>query len=407
LTEKTDARIAKHLRISGKVLGVGLPVRLPGCRLIYGDSTGARFDWAYCRSVGELHQVEIDPGSILRLCDVAKHVAVVCHTKQSGKTEENRFHHKKKTLDNALHSKLVSSSMVGNFYVAVLANVKSEWSFVTVEDLSSATLELVPKIPSNVSSVVAMHRSGTVPAAMLAAVLHVPCHVYSNANGLIEMGGGGRTATMKEQGQLRLVIDDTVSSGKSIQKVKGWLAKHDKHNRYLYAAIFASPHGATELDMFARTLRTPHLLEWNFLNSCHSKNIAVDLDGVLCYDPPEFDETTEAGRAEYLEWIRNATVRYPARWGPLSAIVSYRCEYTREATEEWLRKSGIGFDALHLFPGEPQERTFKANQWKGRFYKSSPHRLFVESSASQARGIREYSGKPVLDLENKQMLGVL
>lgn len=403
---KTDAHIAKHLRIGGSVFCVGLPVRLPGCRLTYTLNSPV-FDWVYCRSVAEFHQELIDPGNVLRLCNVAKHVAVVCHTKQTGKFEDGRFHHKKKSLDHALHSKLISSSMVGNFYVAVLANAKSDWSFVTVEDLSSATLGLIPKIPSNVSSIVAMHRSGTVPAAILAAVLHVPCHVYSNANGLIEMGGGGRTALMKERGQVRLVVDDTVSSGKSIQKVKSWLAKHDKHNRYLYAAIFASPHGATELDLFSKTLRTPHLLEWNFLNSCHSKNIAVDLDGVLCYDPPEFDETTDEGRAKYLEWIRDAPVRYPARWGPLSAIVSYRCEYTRQVTEAWLEKSGIRFDRLHLFPGEPQDRTFKASQWKGKYYKSSRHCLFVESSSSQAKGIREFSGKPVLDLENKQMLGVI
>jgi uncharacterized HAD superfamily protein len=147
------------------------------------------------------------------------------------------------------------------------------------------------------------------------------------------------------------------------------------------------------------------LLEWNLLNTSAVKRIAVDLDGVLCFDPPVFDETTDSGRRDYLKWVRNAKVKYPARLEPVSAIVSYRCEYARKATEDWLRESGIKYESLHLFPGEPKERVFKANQWKGAFYRSSNHSLFVESSSSQANGIWEYSKKPVLDLEARKVLG--
>jgi orotate phosphoribosyltransferase len=399
-----DSEIFEALRISGNVLCFGKKIVQPGCKMFYKDSR-SRFDWVYCHGAQSLHQcINVEP--LVALCERAKHVAVVYHTRQSGLLEGGRMHHKKKHLDAAFGKNLVSSQMIGNYYAAIISQ-ESEWRFITVEELASATLDLISKLPSDVGAVVAMHRSGSVPAAMIATTLHIPCHVYSDANGLVEMVGGGRTKAMKEDSQLRLVLDDTVSTGRSMLRVKNWIAKNDNVNRYAYAAIFATPHGAKEVDVFSKTLRTPHLLEWNLLNSGIIRSMAVDLDGVLCYDPPHFDETTEDGRAAYLSWIRNAKVRHPARWSPLSAIVSYRCEYTREATEEWLRKSGILYDSLHLFPGNPQDRTFKASQWKGRFYKKSPHGLFVESSALQAKGIREYSGKPVLDLENKQMLGVL
>lgn len=399
-----DFQIFEELRISGNVLCIGKKTSHPRCRIFYEDNMD-RFDWIYCHGAASLHRV-IDINPIVSLCDRAKHVVVVYHTRQSGVEEGGRVHHKKKHLDAAFGKNLVASMMIGNYYVATISR-EQEWKFITVEDLASATLDLIPKLPGCISSVVAMHRSGSAPASMIATTLHVPCHVYSDVNGLVEMKGGGRTSAMQESGGVRLVVDDTVSTGRSMLRVKKWLAKNDKSNKYVYAAIFATPHGAAEIDVFSKTLRVPHLMEWNLLNSGIIRDMAVDLDGVLCYDPPYFDETSNEGRARYLEWIRNATVRHPARWGALPAIVSYRCEYTREATEEWLKKSGILYDSLHLFPGKPQERTFRANQWKGKFYKKSPHGLFVESSALQAKGIREYSGKPVLDLENKQMLGVL
>ncbi len=59
----------------------------------------------------------------------------------------------------------------------------------------------------------------------------------------------------------------------------------------------------------------------------------------------------------------------------------------------------IQFDELHMFPDRPEERTYKASQWKGKIYKSSPEYLFIESSAVQARDIHQFSRKPVLDLE--------
>lgn len=411
-----NSRILKSLKIEGRVLTIGKTIEIPGCSVTYRDIGEQEpgelrrvFDWVYCHGPIALHSLRIDCSYFESLCGYGKHVAVVYHTTQTGRMEGNRVHHKKTTLDRALSKNLIASRMEGNFYVATLSSslLRSDWGFVTVEDLADSTKSLIPMVPPEVDAIVSMHRSGTIPAVIVASLLHLPCHLYSDSNGLVEMGGGGRTATMKDTGRCRLVIDDTVSSGKSICRARKWFAKHDPHNRYLYAAIFASPHGASELDFFAKTLRTPHVLEWNFLNSNHCLNCAVDLDGILCFDPPPFDETTMEGRSDYLDWIASATIKYPSRWGPIASIVSYRCEYTRSATEAWLAKSGIRFDKLHLFPGEPQERTFKASQWKGKLYKSSPHKLFIESCSSQARDIHQFTRKPVLDMERRIMLGVL
>lgn len=417
MRKHTDQLLLDSLKMRGKVLSIGKRIEVPGCEVTFVNNVEdvvlkkpqSMFDWVYCHGAIAFQSQKLNVEFLESLCGYAKHVAVVYHTTQTGRMEQNRFHHKKQTLDHLLSKTLIASRMVGNFYVATLSrsHLRFDWGFVTVEDLVVAAKRLVPMIPPEVGAIVSMHRSGSIPSVVIASLLHLPCHVYSVKNGLVEMGGGGRTAAMKDTGACRLVIDDTVCSGKSIRNVRKWLAQHDPRNRYLYAAIFASPHGASELDFFANTLRTPHVLEWNVLNSGHCRNSAVDLDGILCFDPPPFDETTKKGRSDYLHWIASATVKYPARWGPIGSIVSYRCEYTRCATEAWLAKSGIQVDKLHLFPGEPQERTFRASQWKGKVYKSGSHTLFIESSSKQALDIHQFSGKPVLDIERRIMLGVL
>ncbi len=412
-----DTRIFNALKIKGNVLCLYRDVDQPRCRSTcrpinrteYVPELVGRFDWVYCCGSSAMSSPEIDSEYFARLCDYGKHVAVVYHTTQSGQWIDTRYHHTKRALDEAFGSKLINSRMLGNFYVATLSSHRSrfDWGFVTSEDLAQSALELIPKIPRDVDAIVGIHRSGSIPAALIASTLHLPCHLYTDRDGLVEMSGGGRTGGIQSERNCTLVIDDTVSTSGSIQRAKAWFSANDPGSRHLYAAIFATPHGASELDLFAHTLRIPHLLEWNFLNSHHCRTSAIDLDGVLCFDPPPFDETTPEGRAAYLAWMASARVRYPARWGKIAAIVSYRCEYTRQVTEAWLAAHGIEFDALHLFPGEPAERTFNADQWKGKFYKTSPAKLFIESSATQARSIHAFTRKPVLDLESKRILGNL
>jgi len=410
-----DTRVFNALKIQGKVLSLSLVIKHARCSVTfraidreeYFPELVAAFDWVYCCGSRGLSSEEIDTEYFDRLCEYGKHVAIVYHTTQSDRVVNGRFHHTKQALDAAFECRLINSRMFDNFYVATLSCHKSrfDWGFVTSEDLADAAMALVPKIPTEVDAIVGIHRSGSIPAAIIASTLHLPCYVYTDQDGLIELAGGGRTGGIQSEGKCRLVIDDTVSTGGSIQRAKTWLSVNDPGNRYLYAAIFATPHGASELDLFAHTLRIPHLLEWNFLNSHHCRTSAIDLDGVLCFDPPPFDESTPEGRAAYLAWIASARVRYPARWGRIASIVSYRCEYTREATEAWLAANGIEFDALHLFPGEPEERTFRADQWKGKKYKSSSAKLFIESSSKQARDIHAFTRKPVLDIESKRLYG--
>lgn len=402
-----DLEIFKEIGIRGKVLCIGKEILAPGCDVSFDTESSDVFDWVYLRGPSEIGRQQIVAQRIYSMCDRAKSVAVVYYTRQSGRVENGRVHHKKSVIDDSLRDRLVSSRMFGNFYVAVLSSVSRGIGFVSVEDLSFHSLELIKKIPSDVSSVVAVHRSGAIPASIISSVLHVPCHVYSKERGIVELSGGRRTDSMKESGELRLVVDDTASSGRSIAEVKDWVFKNDQINRYVYASVFARPRGSSELDFFSKSLYGQQVLEWNFLNCSQTKNLAVDLDGVLCFDPPRFDETTQAGRKSYLDWIRNAKVKHPARFVRLPAIVSYRCEYARAATEEWLQRAGIKYESLHLFPGDPRDRTFQAKQFKGAFYKESKCSLFVESSSLQARDIWNYSKKPVLDLESKKVIGDL
>jgi hypothetical protein len=138
----------------------------------------------------------------------------------------------------------------------------------------------------------------------------------------------------------------------------------------------------------------------------------LDFDGVLCPDPPYFDESTESSREAYLKWIANAPIgTFVPRMLTVPDIVSYRCEYTREATEAWLASKGIVYERLHLW-GDPSDdpakqassRTWQALEWKGKIYRESDCGLFVESCDRQSMDIATYARKPVLCWITKQLV---
>lgn len=387
-----------NLKMHYKLLGVNGNVRMAHD---ISPDPNEQYDWIYCHGPVQLCDNLADIEYFCMLCNRAKHVAVVYHTKKTGKRIKGRIHYKRHTLDSFFGNLLVNSFTRGNFYYAILSNNSYKWGFVTLNDLMEATLELIPKIPESVTSIVGMHRSGTPSAAIIASLLHLPCYIYSDSNGLIKTSGGGRTNHLQEQEGVSLVVDDTICRGGSIERARKRLSEIAPNTKFLYSVIFSSLDGINLIDFYSRILPRPHFLEWNLLNCFHITTAAVDLDGVLCYDPPYFDETNEEDRERYLNWIINAKPKYPARHVNIDTIVSYRCEYTRAATEEWLRKQGIKYNHLLLFPGQPQERNWSANQWKGAIYKNKRLKLFVESSSKQAMDIAAFTKKPVIDLERK------
>jgi hypothetical protein len=295
------------------------------------------------------------------------------------------------------------------------------WEFLTLNDLNAATLALAAKLPP-IRGVAGVPVSGMLCAPVLATLLHVPLYEASYKFGLRRCAHGYRGLTRHVDESLPLlVVDDTISSGRSLRDVKN---KLQGENNFLFAVPIASVRASDQVDFYGRLYAEPHLLEWNLPNTGYIRTlgfpdfekgagIMVDFDGVLCPDPPRvFDETVDSDRQAYMDWLSNAPIGvFLPRMYPIPDIVSYRCEYTREASEAWLARNGIKYERLHLWgdasqsPAEQaQSRTWSATHWKGKIYRESKCGLFVESCERQSRDITDFAQKPVLCWSTKELL---
>lgn len=295
-----------------------------------------------------------------------------------------------------------------------------KWNFVTLADLTQATIELADKLPP-IRGVAGVPVSGLLCSSLLSTLLHVPHYEASAEHGLRKTAHGGRGKTrIADESLPLLVVEDTVSSGHSITKVREKLK--DVPN-IIYSAALANPPALPSVDLYGRLCPEPHLLEWNLANTGYLRllgypnhnggsGVMLDFDGVLCPDPPYFDESIESEREQYLRWIANVEVgTFVPRMLAVPDIVSYRCEYTREATEAWLASKGIVYERLHLW-GDSSEspakqassRTWQAFEWKGKIYQESNCGLFIESCERQSIDIATYARKPVLCWITKQLV---
>lgn len=294
------------------------------------------------------------------------------------------------------------------------------WEFLTLDDLNAATLALAEKLPP-IRGVAGVPVSGMLCAPILATLLHVPLYEASVEFGLRRCSRGRRGVTRKVDESLPLlIVDDTISSGQSLSELRGKLYGE---SNLIYAVAIAHPPSASKVDFYGRLYAEPHFLEWNLANAAyirtlgapnhsHGSGIMLDFDGVLCPDPAHYDEETEEGRKAYLQWIAEAPLgTFVPRMLAVPDIVSYRCEYTREASEAWLAKHGIKYERLHLW-GNPAEkpamqaasRTWEASHWKGKIYRESKCGLFVESDDRQSRDIADFANKPVLCWSSKNLI---
>lgn len=295
-----------------------------------------------------------------------------------------------------------------------------KWELVTLADLAAATVELASKLPP-IRGVAGVPVSGQLVAPILSTLLHVPLWEASYEFGLRRCAHGYRGATRHVDESLpMLIVDDTISSGRSLGDVRNRLSAE---SNLLWAVALANPKVAQLVDFFGRECAEPHLLEWNLANTGYIRTlgypygspgagIMLDFDGVLCLDPTHFDEATDSGRAAYMAWIESAPLgSFVPRMQSIPSIVSYRCEYTRQASESWLRRHGIQFDRLHLWgnpsdspAGQASSRSWRAADWKGRLFRDSDCGLFVESDRRQAQDIAAVAGKPVVCWDSRELI---
>lgn len=259
-----------------------------------------------------------------------------------------------------------------------------EVRMIFTADLAVAAAAMTWRLPSDAAAVVAVPRSGLLPAGIVAGRLHVPVFGVSGDR-LVPLDGGQRTLeTLRREGRT-IWIDDTVGRGWQIKRLRSLdVVKPDD----FFAAVYSTEECGHLVDYFFEQLESPHILEWNFFCGPAVVWAALDLDGVICRDG-RLEDYQEPRLWEFLRDVEPLHVPRNRHFRP--HIVTARPEAWRDATIEWLGRQGAYWRELVMWPGDPADRNLESvARWKVQECRRLDMDFYVESDARLAHQMRTY-----------------
>lgn len=266
-------------------------------------------------------------------------------------------------------------------------------------DLVRDTLKLAPMVREEVDVVVGIPRSGMVPATILAIACHLPLGVVGD-DGFITTGTGARLSEIADQtgGTRVMLIDDSVLTGRAMQEALAGV-NEDEMDITMRACVYLHPAAREHVDAYAIELPDPRVFEWNLFGSALIKHSMLDIDGVLCPDPPMREEDWGA----YTDYLESASVLYAPLY-PVHTLCTNRLETTREITTAWLARNGIEYKHLKMAPFDtPQARRRMSSPvtLKSAWYSAhDAPGVLVESHDAIALQVARNVGRPVISLQS-------
>lgn len=277
------------------------------------------------------------------------------------------------------------------------------WSCASYTDLAHDARALAHRYRGQVCGVVGVPRSGMLAASIVALELNLPLvslgQFLESRLGAYEAGWRFGLRSTELPDRRVLIVDDSLLSGETMRGAMGQLASLRDWPRWVgYFAAVYGPAGGMPDSLphpvgVARELPSPRFFEWNVWHSAAMGRAMLDLDGVLCEDPPLLDD----GGLAYSRALREARpLHIPTV--PVRAICTARLEPYRQLTKDWLRGQGVTHGGLHMGPWSTPEhrRQCDVAAWKAAVYGASDCTLFVESDAGLAERIALLSRRAVL-----------
>ncbi len=281
--------------------------------------------------------------------------------------------------------------------------------FKSFADLEADVISLMPRLPRDLDLVVAVPRSGLVPASMIALHMNLP---ITDLQGLYDgriLGSGHRklrrqTADVTDRALNVLIVDDSVGTGDQMREIRAELDRRALPHRIQVAVIYATPVGAPLVDFYSKPVTTlRHFFAWNVMHHNAISTWCVDIDGVLCRDCTEAEDD-EADR--YAQFLQTAEPLYLPT-SRIGWLVTGRLERHRSATEAWLQRHNISYDNLVMHPASTnadRKASGGGGAFKGAFYRTVDAGLFIESNQWEADQIARLTGKAVLCMDTRQMV---
>ena len=273
-------------------------------------------------------------------------------------------------------------------------------------DLSQIVVKNISVVPHDVDLVVAIPRSGYLPAAIIACTRNLNLiDLDGFLAGRTPQHGSSRALAGGERASFRhaLVVDDSVLTGTSLARVKERIRQANPACRVTYAAVFATRESIPLVDLHFDLCPFPRQFQWNVFHHEHLSRCCVDIDGVLCLDP---DPAVNDDGPRYRQFLLEATPHILPSV-PIRHLVTSRLEKWRPETEAWLQRQGVRYERLSMLDlptAQERARTGAHGPHKARIYAAdSGAKLFIESEQHQAEMIARVSGKPVLSMETQTM----
>lgn len=281
-----------------------------------------------------------------------------------------------------------------------------EFKFVSVEQATAWSNEWVKSFPEQYDLIVGVPRSGMLIASVVA----------------LRLGKGLTTPDLLLQGQYWhssragpklpieqfrniLLVDDSIDKGRAMGKAKDLVLQANPNASITCASLIVKEETKHLADLYHVVMEAPRTYEWNIMHRkigsyAGAGILAVDMDGVLCANPPA---GADADEAWYLEWIEKANP-YLIPGFEIDVILTSRLEKYREQTENWLRKHNVRYKKLQMW--DVPEKSARENfaQYKIDALLRIKPDMYWESQWEISQRIWEVTRIPTLCIDEMTML---
>nr|WP_298415414.1 phosphoribosyltransferase [uncultured Halomonas sp.] len=281
-------------------------------------------------------------------------------------------------------------------------------NFKSYAELSSDIFSNIDKVQSKgYELVVAIPRSGVIPAYMLSLLLNVDCTTLNDFLKNHSLVKGNTRNTRKEirkawDARKVLIVDDSVNTGASILKVLDQIPE-DCPCDITTLAVYGNAIGIPKVDICLKYLSSPRVFQWNMWHCVAMERTCVALDGVIL-NSHEAEQVDKKDNVTFIE--RTKPLILPTY--KINSLVTKQPEHSRSIVESWLSYHKVSYVNLIMANSEAGEVTSNSQVYrdlKADFYrKNSDLNFFVEGDLKHARYIANASGKPVFCTQTNAMV---
>ena len=282
-------------------------------------------------------------------------------------------------------------------------------NYKSASDLNTCIWNNMHKVPRDVDIVVGIPRSGMVPASLLALYLNKPLadldgflkgHVLSYGKRYGQTRRLTAGSYFKREKQKIILVDDSVSTGRSLTEAKEKIAKANISAEFLFLVVYADPSVFNKADIVLEINKKPRAFQWNMFHHRSINEAVLSFEGVLCKDSEEKDfknikESTNLHQ-RLLPFIVPST--------EIGCLVSGLPKETKPNIESWLKYYGVRYrELLMLSPGEIQDSVQRARV-KADIIKERMLEFYIEDRGNEAQSIAAASGKKIFSLEAQRFI---